>query len=779
MLVDIFPAQLYNDSWRADDDPLNQDGRILDNEGNMAKSIMIQGTMSSAGKSFLAAGLCRVFRQDGYRVAPFKSQNMALNSYVTKEGLEMGRAQVMQAEACGEEPSVLMNPILLKPTTDIGSQVIVNGVPKANMKASDYFKYKTSLIPDIMESYRRLAKTHDIIVIEGAGSPAEINLKKQDIVNMGLAKLVDAPVLLVGDIDRGGVFAQLSGTLQLLEEEERRRVKGFVMNKFRGDKEILKPGLEMLKEITQVDTIGVIPYAYLDLDDEDSLSERLCRPADDSGQPRQTGERAEQDATALGKTNQSGLIRIAVVRLPRISNFTDFNVLEAMNEVRLSYVTKPEQLKDPDLIILPGTKSTVADMKWLRESGLEARILQLTAKGVTLFGICGGYQMLGERILDPEKTEGMASIRGMGLFPMETTFEEEKVRSQVSGNSGKLSGIYRDASKLPLKGYEIHMGRSRWQKENDREGADLPGADDHTEGCIRQKDHIFGTYLHGIFDAEEFRTAFLTALLKKKGMDNAVVEELDYRAYKETQYDKLADLIRTHLDMERVYQIMGLENTARGSADPGNAGEAKGVDGAAGESADPGNAGKAKGVDGAARGSADPGKSGCIHLYHGEGKGKTTAAVGLAIRAAGAGKKVIFCQMLKSADTGEIHILKSIPGITILRSEKKFGFSWTLTDQEKAELKAEQNRLIAQARSLAAEGWCDMLVLDEICGALGKNLVDQEPVFALLREFTGERVLTGRNPGQELTAMADYITRMDKEKHPYDLGVAARRGVEY
>lgn len=321
----------------------------------MAKVIMVQGTMSNVGKSLLTAGLCRIFKQDGYRVAPFKSQNMALNSYITEEGLEMGRAQVMQAEAAGVAPSVAMNPILLKPTNDVGSQVIVNGEVIGNMKAREYFAYKKKLIPDIMKAFEKLSDEYDIIVIEGAGSPAEINLKADDIVNMGMAKLADAPVLLVGDIDRGGVFAQLIGTVMLLEEEERARIKGLIINKFRGDKTILDPGIGMLEERTGIPVVGVAPYLHIQVEDEDSLTERF------SG------------------SQEAGLIDIAVIRLPRIANFTDFNPFENMEGVSLRYVGNVSDLKNPDMIILPGTKSTMEDLRWLRQSGLEAAVLKAAA----------------------------------------------------------------------------------------------------------------------------------------------------------------------------------------------------------------------------------------------------------------------------------------------------------------------------------------------------------------------------------------------------------------
>ena len=344
---------------------------------DMARSIMVQGTMSNAGKSLLAAGLCRVFVQDGYRVAPFKSQNMALNSYITKDGLEMGRAQVMQAEACGIEPEVYMNPILLKPTNDIGSQVIVNGEVQGNMKAMQYYKEKRKYIPKIMEAYETLSSKNDIIVIEGAGSPAEINLKENDIVNMGMAKMAKAPVLLAGDIDRGGVFAQLIGTLMLLDDDEKDIVKGLVINKFRGDKDILMPGIKMLEERVGKQVLGVVPYLNVDIDDEDSLSERFK------------------------KKSSTGLIDIVIIRLPRISNFTDFNVFECFNDVNVRYVTSPQQFGNPDMVIIPGTKNTIEDLMWLRQNGLEAKIIKASSMNKVIFGICGGFQMLGNVIDDP------------------------------------------------------------------------------------------------------------------------------------------------------------------------------------------------------------------------------------------------------------------------------------------------------------------------------------------------------------------------------------------
>lgn len=498
----------------------------------MAKTIMIQGTMSNAGKSLLTAGLCRIFRQDGYRVAPFKSQNMALNSYITSEGLEMGRAQVMQAEAAGIEPSVLMNPILLKPTNDTGSQVIVNGEVLGTMSARDYFKYKKNLVPDIMKAFRALAEKNDIIVIEGAGSPAEINLKTDDIVNMGMAKMADAPVLLAGDIDRGGVFAQLYGTVELLEPEERNRIRGLIINKFRGDKTILDPGIEMLEEKCGIPVVGVAPYLDIQVEDEDSLTERFDRD------------------------QETGLIDIAVIRIPRISNFTDFNPLESIPGVSLRYVKHTSDLKNPDVIILPGTKNTMEDLRWLRESGMEALILKAADRGTLIFGICGGYQMLGETLSDPHGVEAGGSMRGMGLLPMDTIFAEKKTRTQVTGRFLDLDGDYETLSEVEFTGYEIHMGDSvrRNPAKPCTSVRDGVTGKEKTEGTFTR--NVCGTYVHGIFDKEETALALIRAAGKKKGVDVSRMEGVDFASFKEQQYDILAAELRKHLDMKKIYEIL-------------------------------------------------------------------------------------------------------------------------------------------------------------------------------------------------------------------------------
>ena len=492
----------------------------------MAKSIMIQGTMSNAGKSLVCTGLCRIFRQDGYRVAPFKSQNMALNSFITQEGLEMGRAQVVQAEACGIAPSVRMNPILLKPVARLGSQVIVNGEVLGNMGPKEYFARKSTLIPDIMRAYNSLAEEYDIVVIEGAGSPAEINLKDDDIVNMGMARLAKAPVLLVGDIDRGGVFAQLYGTIALLEESEQSMIKATIVNKFRGDVSLFSDGLDMLGKITGIPAAGVIPYLSVDIEDEDSVSERFTR-------------------RTLGAA-----IDIAVIQLPHLSNFTDFAAFEATPGVGVRYVKSAKELGSPDMVILPGTKNTIYDLKWLRECGLEAAIKLLASQGIVVFGICGGYQMLGSSISDPEGAEGGGEIEGINLLPVKTEFAAEKHRSRttakVIGTEGALASLYG----TELEGYEIHMGRTVLS-----EGAKplVQLENGALDGCVLG--NVYGSYLHGFFDAAACREAVLSSLSRKKGV-SLKAEAFDLKAYKESQYDLLAEVMRENLDMKLIYRIL-------------------------------------------------------------------------------------------------------------------------------------------------------------------------------------------------------------------------------
>lgn len=497
----------------------------------MAKVIMIQGTTSNAGKSLITAGLCRIFAQDGYKVAPFKSQNMALNSFITEDGYEMGRAQVVQAEAAYKKPDIRMNPILLKPTSDQGSQVIVNGEVVGNMSAADYYKNKTSLIPHVLNAFRSLSDENDIVVIEGAGSPAEINLKDNDIVNMGMAKMANAPVLVVGDIDRGGVFAALYGTYMLQSDDEKEYIKGNIINKFRGDINILKPGLDMLENLVGLPTVGVIPYMHLNIDDEDSLS----------------------DVFTHKTANEN--IDVAVIKLPRISNFTDFNAFEIVLDTKVRYVSSVRELKNPDLIIIPGTKNTLGDLKWLRESGLEAEILKYASKGNPVFGICGGYQMLCKSLKDPYCIEDGGEMAGLGLIDAQTVFEKEKIRTRVKGTFNVVQGIFSGLTGKSFEGYEIHMGITKCEKEIS-DLTTITTIDNQVKPDGLCHKNVYGSYVHGIFDSEEVLNEIAKAVLQKKGIDFEKKESFNMDIYKQREYDKLADELRKSLDMDLIYKIL-------------------------------------------------------------------------------------------------------------------------------------------------------------------------------------------------------------------------------
>lgn len=484
----------------------------------MSRAIMIQGTMSGVGKSLLAAALCRIFRQDGYCTAPFKSQNMALNSYITPDGLEIGRAQALQAEAAGIEPSALMNPVLLKPTTDVGSQVIVNGRVRGNMRAAEYFRHKKELLPDIRLAYEQLSARYDIIVVEGAGSPAELNLKQDDIVNMGLAELLRLPVLLAGDIDCGGVFAQLLGTYSLLEPKEQALVKGLIVNRFRGDRALFRDGISILEQKSGLPVLGVVPYIPHDLEDEDSLSQRL------------------------DKSHNTGIIDIAVIRFPKISNFSDLDIFAQYSGISVRYVSRPEQLGNPDLLILPGTKSTAADMQWMRETGLAQAVTALAGRGFPIFGICGGFQMLGREIADPDHTECGGTVRGLGLLPCRTVFRTEKTQTRTEGHFCAVSGFFSCLSHARFYGYEVHMGVTA------SDGAALTDCGGTFSG------NTAGCYVHGIFDSAEVSAALIRALYQAKGLQYQGEAE-DRRQHREIQLDLLADTVRSSLDMAKIYQI--------------------------------------------------------------------------------------------------------------------------------------------------------------------------------------------------------------------------------
>ena len=508
-----------------------------------AKCIMVQGTMSGAGKSLLCAALCRIFAQDGYRVAPFKSQNMALNSFVTRDGLEMGRAQVVQAQAAGIEPDVRMNPILLKPSSDVGSQVIVHGEVRGQMKAADYFRHKKELIPDILSAYHSLAQEVDVIVIEGAGSPAEINLKEDDIVNMRVAKYLQAPVLLIADIDRGGSLAALVGTLELLDEEERALVKGLVINKFRGDVTLMTPAVDFLEQKTGKPVLGIVPYLeHLGIDDEDSVSL----------------EEKEHEAERQKQTKE---LRLAVVETPKISNFTDFDALADEPDAEVLYVRDAEELlaAAPDVILLPGSKNTTEDLLHVHESGLAQAIRQLVDGGTPLIGICGGYQMLGEEIADPHHTESSHDvIKGLGYLPMKTVFAEEKRTVQVTADCPGMEFYDGVLMGKGLSGYEIHMGRTEFTApvrhpfHLTRQGENAVNIWD---GALSEDGRIFGTYLHGVFDHDGFRRQFLNVLRLHRGLRPLPVQR-NRHLEKERAYDRLAETVRKSLDMEKLAAIM-------------------------------------------------------------------------------------------------------------------------------------------------------------------------------------------------------------------------------
>ena len=507
------------------------------------KNIMLLGTGSNVGKSIIAAGLCRIFYQDGYSVSPFKSQNMALNSYITKDGKEMGRAQVVQAEAANIEPESFMNPILLKPTTDRKSQVIVNGKVYKNMDAREYFAYKHNLKKDIMAAYNHIRENFDICVLEGAGSPAEINLKEDDIVNTGMAEMADSPVLLVADIDRGGVFAAIYGTVMLLEENERKRIKGVIINKFRGDKSLLTSGVEMIEKLTDIPVIGVVPFVPLGIEEEDSLG--------------------------IDKYNEKkeGKIRISVIKLKHISNFTDIDALSHYNDVSLKYITKSSELGNEDIIIIPGSKNTIEDMKDLIEKNIGMEIVRVARKGTPVFGICGGFQMLGQKIMDPEKIESdLKEISGLGLLDIETVMKSDKTTTQYKNTVKNVSGILAGTEGMEIKGYEIHQGYSYPVNEKNEENNNSENILKNDTACLfgeeklkgAVKDNIAGTYIHGIFDNSEFTSHFLNEVRKLKGLDR-IDENFSYSDYKNREYDKLAEVLRGNIDIKKIYEIMGCE----------------------------------------------------------------------------------------------------------------------------------------------------------------------------------------------------------------------------
>lgn len=507
----------------------------------IAKKVMFQGTSSHVGKSILTTAFCRILTQDGYNTAPFKAQNMALNSYVTRSGGEMGRSTVAQAEAAGVEPIVQMNPVLLKPTGNSCSQVILLGKSVGNYSASDYQnKYSQQAWDSVKKSLDYMETHYDILVIEGAGSPAEVNLKKNDIVNMRIAKECQSPVFLIADIDRGGALASIVGTLELLDEEERKLVKGLVINKFRGDITLLEPALTFLEERTGIPVLGVIPYLdQLGIDDEDSVS--------------------LQD---MPKDSVMRDIHIAVIQTPKISNFTDFDAFTHEPDVNVRFVQQGDLIGNPDVIILPGSKNTTEDLLYLKHHGYADEIKELADRGTPVIGICGGYQMLGEKVCDPLHVESdKDEVTGLGLLPYITTMQGEKNTYQVEFNCKNLPFLDMNFSAENLKGYEIHMGETvltgtAQSLFNIVRRSNAPV--DLQDGFINDKHHVFGTYCHGVFDNDHLRRAVINALRKRKGLLPLDVK-FKYREYKEAEFDRLAAIVRKHFDMKKFYEILGQE----------------------------------------------------------------------------------------------------------------------------------------------------------------------------------------------------------------------------
>ncbi|WP_042331216.1 cobyric acid synthase [Desulfosporosinus orientis] len=504
----------------------------------LTAKLMIQGTSSSVGKSVLAAAFCRIFYQEGYKVSPFKAQNMALNSFVTADGGEMGRAQVVQAQAAGVDPDVRMNPVLLKPSGPTGSQVVIMGKSHGNVTALRYHgEYQRMTWPYVTEALHGLLDEYEILVIEGAGSPAEVNLKSNDIVNMRIALEADSPVLLVADIDRGGALASVVGTLELVEPEERAMIKGIVFNKFRGEIKLLQPALDFIEQKTGIPVVGVVPYFKIRIPDEDSVA---------------ISEAQEKPSVALDQQ-----LDVAVIRLPYISNFTDFDALQDEADVAVRYVTDPANLGKPDLLIIPGSKNTLADLRFLNESGMGDQIQALRAQEVPIIGICGGYQMMGRLVKDPLHTESeLEEMPGLGILPMVTEFYPQKHTVQSKGTVLSDQGFFKGCTGDTVVGYEIHMGRSSLDEGHSPLFNLTSNGETNLDGL--QNGNSYGTYLHGIFDNDSLRSSLLNWLWERRGMERPVEASLSQAALRELAYNELADLVRQNVDLERIREIMGL-----------------------------------------------------------------------------------------------------------------------------------------------------------------------------------------------------------------------------
>jgi len=493
------------------------------------RKIMIQGTGSSTGKSVIVAGLARIFYKDGNKVAPYKSQNMALNSYIDKDGLEMGRAQVVQAEACNSSPRSYMNPILMKPNSDNDSQIIIEGIPYKNMDAKEYFKNTDFFKSIALKNYKIIETKYDIGVLEGGGSPAEMNLRDVDLVNMGMAELIDSPVILVGDIERGGVFASLYGTILMLDEKDRKRIKGLIINKFRGDMDLLIPGIKdltnrLLEKGIDIPVLGVIPWVPLNLEEEDILTNKF-------------GEKQEKND-----------LNIAVIRLDKMSNYTDFDVLSYYKDLSLNFTLSKSEISQADIIIIPGSKNTIQDLIKLKKLGIDKTIIEQSKKGKIIVGICGGFQILGQEILDPYMIESKDKvIKGLGLLDITTTMEKEKQTFQTTEKITHNEGLLKGCHDCIVSGYEIHQGVTHSNENSIFKDKPYLGV---------LKDNIFATYIHGVFDNSIFTRTFINNIRVSKGLE-VIDDYFDFKKFKMDEYDRWEQTLRSSLDIKKIYKILG------------------------------------------------------------------------------------------------------------------------------------------------------------------------------------------------------------------------------
>ncbi|MFH1847850.1 MAG: cobyric acid synthase [Candidatus Omnitrophota bacterium] len=687
----------------------------------MAKTIMICGTGSNVGKSVITAGLCRILKKDGFRVAPFKSQNMALNSYATKDGGEMGMAQAIQAFAAGIEPHVDMNPILIKPSSGVGAQVTLLGKVKGNMDGRAYGAFKKDGFNEAKKAFGRLSKMYDVIVMEGAGSPSEINIP-EDIVNMPMAKTAKAPVLLVGDIDLGGVFAWFTGTLALLKPSYRRMVKGFIINKFRGSLDVLKPGLSLLEKKTKRPVLGVVPYFNnIRIGDEDSVE--VNRREDVSVKWPTPGKK----------------VAIEILLPPHASNLTDFDPLVNEAEVSVRFVKMGEAIGDPDLLILPGTKNTIQDIQFLKREGYIDSIKRALKKGSLILGICGCFQMLGKKVIDIKGSEsGLSKCEGLSLFNIVTRIMPSKVTSQVEFEAlgDTLPGSNKKGL-CALKGFEIHLGRTKYLKGSKplfkitkRGNREV----EITDGAVNEDGNAFGTYIHGLFDNDTLRNTILNMVRAEKGLSKRSVSKQN----RNNELNKLEGLLRKHLDLKKIYDIIGIKKMKRG----------------------------------------------LVHIYTGEGKGKTTAALGLATRALGWGRRVCVFQFLKKGKNGEYKTAKLFGGrfkcVTFDQTHPMF---LPKRSRKKASMALRKKVLadMVAVNKAVLSGKYDIVILDEIINTLKEGYIGKEAVLSLIdnRSRASELILTGRGAAAWLLKKADYVTDMRLVKHPYKKGVLARKGIEY